>query len=481
MNKPKVFLPFLFLHFSLVFISSCFGPNPTGRPNDSSRQVAGKTHSDELHPFEQQYHNLVGKWTSISSDKKEFGALELFEGGNYLLKADGTKDNGKWSIVDVHHLSLGEVEYRFFFKGDNLVLVGKEGKRHELAKKDAEDSDIQSILNSDTLISPFVRRIFQDKSGNLWFGTQGDGVARYDGDTLEYFSIDEGFGGVVVRGIVEDAAGNVWFGTERGITKYDPSAGPSTSSGRRLRTGPASFTNFTKKDGLVHNDVWSITIDREGIIWIGTLQGVSRFNGEVFTPFDLPEAEPDPNRGVTSSRIVHSIMEDSHGKMWFGTNGGAYIYDASLLEGQGGSLSNISTKDGLPDNNVNDILEDKDGNIWFATHYQGVCRWDGTSFTTISTKRRESGTEVWSLFKDRSGNIWFPIESFGVYCYNGESAINFHEKDGLASGAIQCVYEDREGRIWLGGWMGLFRYDSSASLRPGGEPFFSVTRYGPWP
>ena len=113
-----------------------------------------------------------------------------------------------------------------------------------------------------------------------------------------------------------------------------------------------SFTNFTEKDGLVNNDVWSIVIDSKGIIWIGTLQGVSRFDGKDFTPFDLPDAEPDPTRGVTSAKMVHSIMEDSKGKMWFGTNGGAYIYD-------GKNLTNISEKDGLCHNSVNCILEDK--------------------------------------------------------------------------------------------------------------------------
>lgn len=457
MNKTLAFPPAQFLFFFLVFIASCSGQSRTESSKDSiTRQVESKTLSDILTPYEQRFQNMVGKWASASSDKEVFGALELFEDNNFQLTNNGEKNSGKWRIVDVHHLSLGDVTYRFFFKGNNLVLADQEGKQYELTKQNAERSDLQAILDSDTLISPFVRRIFQDKSRNLWFGTQGDGVARYDGDTLEYFSVEEGFGGVVVRGMVEDAAGNVWFGTERGITKYDGT----------------SFTNFTKKDGLIHNDVWSLAIDRKGIIWIGTLQGVSRFNGKVFTPFDLPETEPDPNRGVTSARIVHSIMEDSHGKMWFGTNGGAYIYDAHLPSGQGGSLSNISTKDGLPDNSVNDILEDKDGNIWFATHYNGVCRWDGTSFTRMPTKERDSGTEAWSLYEDHSGSIWFPVESFGVYRFDGESLTNFHEEDGLASGAIQCTFEDREGRLWFGGWMGLFRYD--------GKSFFSITKYGPW-
>ncbi len=298
-------------------------------------------------------------------------------------------------------------------------------------------------------ISAFVRRVFQDQSGNLWFGTNGDGVCRYDGDALEYFSINEGFGGVAVRGIVEDKEGNVWFGTERGLTKHDGQ----------------SFTNFTEKDGLIDNDVWSIVIDNKGEIWIGTLQGVSRFDGRVFVPFALPEAEPDPMRGVTSGKIVHSIMEDSKGNMWFGTGGGAYIYD-------GKSLSNLSEEDGLCHNSVNCILEDKDGNIWFATHHNGVCRWDGKSFTHFTAEDGVNGTEAWNLYEDQSGHVWFPIENFGVYRYDGKSFTNFQKKQGLTSNAIQCTFEDREGRFWLGGWMGLFRYD--------GKSIFSVGKNGPW-
>jgi ligand-binding sensor domain-containing protein len=301
----------------------------------------------------------------------------------------------------------------------------------------------------DLEISKFVRRIFQDKSGNLWFGTNGDGVARYNGESLDYFSIQEGFGGLAVRGIVADKEGNIWFGTERGLTKYDG----------------ASFINYTEKDGLINNDVWSIAIDRNGIIWIATLQGLSRFNGKAFSDFILPAAAPDYNRGVTSAKIVHSIMEDSKGKMWFGTSEGAYVYD-------GVSLTNISEKDGLCNNAVNDILEDKKGNIWFATHYKGVCFWDGASFTQIATKERASGTEAWSLYEDKFGQIWFPIENFGVYRYHTNSLINFNEKDGLASTAIQCIFEDKEGRLWLGGYMGLFRYD--------GISFYNVGKNGPW-
>lgn len=324
-------------------------------------------------------------------------------------------------------------------------------------------------------ISPFVRRIWQDRQGNFWFGTNGDGVIRYNGDSLTYFSFNQGFNGLAVRAILEDQQGNIWFGTEAGISRYTPAA-----SGKAI----GNFTNYTQADGLIHNDVWSMITDRKGIIWIGTLQGVSRFNGKTFTTFDLPETKPDYSRGVTSARIAHSIMEDSRGRIWFGTNGGAYIYDPLLGPD---SLLNLSVKDGLCHNTVNSILEDDHGNFWFATHHNGVCRWNGKSFTHFTPEDGVHGTEVWSLFKDQDGNIWFPTEGFGIFRYNSshtaetneEVFTNFGESDGLISKAIQCIFQDKEGRIWCGGWLGLYRYDPS-STASSALPFVNLTKNVPW-
>ena len=164
------------------------------------------------------------------------------------------------------------------------------------------------------------------------------------------------------------------------------------------------------------------------------------------------------------AKIVHAIRQDSQGRMWFATNGGAYVYD-------GESLTNISEKEGLCHNSLNDILEDKDGNFWFATHHNGVCRWDGKSFTHINSKDGVNGTEAWKLYSDSSGNVWFPIEHSGIYRYDGKSFTNFHRQQGLTSEAIQCFLEDREGRVWVGGVFGLFRFD--------GNSFFSSLKRRP--
>lgn len=302
-------------------------------------------------------------------------------------------------------------------------------------------------------ISDFVRRIHEDHRGHMWFGTNGDGVIRYDGRTTEQFDRRTGFGGDAVRGIVEDADGNVWFGTNEGLTRWDGTA----------------FTSIIITDDPTSpgaNDVWALTIDDAGIMWVGTLAGASTFDGQSFTPVDLPATEPDLSRGVTSSRIVHSIMQDSRGRMWFATNGGVFIRD-------GAELQHISTADGLCGNVVNDVLEAPDGSYWFATHHHGVCRMKDGAFTHFGPADGVEGDEAWDLYADRAGNIWFPTEHHGVYRYDGESFRRFGEDDGLLSPAVQCTFEDSAGRIWVGGYRGLYRND--------GDGFINLTRSMPWP
>ena len=116
-------------------------------------------------------------------------------------------------------------------------------------------------------ISQYIRRMFQDRNGTIWFGTNGDGLARYDarlndsskqGSPLAYFTVNEGFGGQAVRGIVEEQNGNLWFATDAGVWRYDGKY----------------FEQFDRKNGLGSNEVWSILIDKSGAVWCGTEAGV---------------------------------------------------------------------------------------------------------------------------------------------------------------------------------------------------------------
>ena len=83
-------------------------------------------------------------------------------------------------------------------------------------------------------VDAYVVAAFEDSKGNLWFGTNGQGVARWDGNVLRYFSIGEGLIDNVVTGIAEDRDGNLWFGTQAGTSRYDGN----------------TFTSFGPAEGL---------------------------------------------------------------------------------------------------------------------------------------------------------------------------------------------------------------------------------------
>ncbi len=303
-------------------------------------------------------------------------------------------------------------------------------------------------------ISEYIPRVFEDTKGNLWLGTNGDGLARYDGKTLTYFGIKDGLGGKVVRAIAEDKNGNIWLGTEGGLTRFDGK----------------SFTNFTVKNGLPHNEVWSILIAK-GTIWVGTLQGACRSNTSTgtlaFTPFHIPAAiARDYSVGVTSPAVIFCIIQDKAGNIWFATNGrGVFRYN-------GKALTNFSAKDGLCNDFVQWMLQDNNGDMWFATRHGGISRYNGKVFTNFSGQDGLCSNEVWYIFADNSGNIWFTGSGCGVTKYDGKAFTNFRENNGITRNHVQGIAQDSKGTLWFGFSGGLFRLN--------GTSFINVTKNGPW-
>ena len=100
-----------------------------------------------------------------------------------------------------------------------------------------------------------VGAIYRDKSGNLWFGTQGGGVSRYDGKSFTNFTTAQGLANNVVSSICEDKSGNLWFGTQGGgVSRYDGNCEALTNTNKKNKKDVSkSFTNFTTAQGLANN------------------------------------------------------------------------------------------------------------------------------------------------------------------------------------------------------------------------------------
>ena len=303
------------------------------------------------------------------------------------------------------------------------------------------------------LVSQYVRSIFQDSKGNLWFGTLEEGVVRYDVKTLTYFDSLDGFKTNSVHAIAEDRSGHLWFGTEdQGVYKYDGKY----------------FKNYNKAAGLSNTSVGrkSILVDKSGNIWVGTMGGVFRYipsadstGGQCFSLFDLlPPIH------------VEGIMEDKNGNIWFASsNKGVFRYD-------GKSIININEMEGLGDNYAGGMAQDKSGNIWFISK-TGICKFDGKTFTEFTSKDGIGGTEIWGIFIEESGIIWITARGSttrfdpSVPITNRKAFTVFTVKDGLNC-CVQSMYQDRLGNMWFGTGQGLYRFD--------GIRFYQVKQNGPW-
>lgn len=310
----------------------------------------------------------------------------------------------------------------------------------------------QTHSNLNGKVTEFVRKMYQDKKGNFWFGTNGDGIIRYDNKALEEFDITEDFNRNTgaVRGIAEDNVGNIWFGTSSGLIKFDGK----------------NFKVFSKKEGLPSDEIWGMIIDKKGLIWLGTTGGIYQFDGEEFTNFPLPKSivkNPEP---MLSNNLVFKFLEDQNGTMWFVTDGnGIYNYKNS-------NFTQLTKSNGLTDNNTSDVFQDSKGNIWIGTYNGGVSKYDGSTFFNFTKDGLIEGSEVYNFCEDKKGNVWFSAENYGVYRFDGKKFTQFTIEDGLATNTIQSIYEDNKGQIWFGTWEGISLYD--------GKEVTDVTDKEPW-
>jgi ligand-binding sensor domain-containing protein/two-component sensor histidine kinase len=187
-----------------------------------------------------------------------------------------------------------------------------------------------------------VRNLFRDSRGALWIGTDGQGIARIDASGVVRYTMNQGLINDFIRAFCEDREGGLWIGTDGELSRFHP-GGPNNQG---------AFQNFTVKDGLVYQSIRALLLDRAGDLWVATDGGLSRLRGGRF----IDEPVIERLRG----QKVWSLLEDAEGKLWIGTNG------AGLFMLKDGTLTQFTTKAGLPSNKIHSIIEDAQGSLWMS-------------------------------------------------------------------------------------------------------------------
>lgn len=266
---------------------------------------------------------------------------------------------------------------------------------------------------------------------------------------------DNGLSNNKVNCILQDKRGFIWIGTDDGLNRYD---------GNNFIV----FKNIPGQSSSVSgNTITDLHEDKEGVLWIATADGgISRYN------YRLPPAEqfrqykhhPGDSTSIPVN-IINALQEDRDGYLWLATSGAAVL----RFDKQKEKFMKLAGAGGLT---INDMCFDKDGIMWAGREGGSILKVDTKTFQWqidpkyINFYAALPHVVVTRLFPDSKKNIWFGSWDKAVYRYNAatgiEESFTNRKNQPFSFGVDEPIAfnEDKQGRIWIGGkYEGLYVYD----------------------
>jgi diguanylate cyclase (GGDEF)-like protein len=312
----------------------------------------------------------------------------------------------------------------------------------------------------DGLSNSEIMTILQDQDGLMWFGTQ-NGLNRYDGYSVTIYRQDDSDPYSISSSLVlcsaESPDGTLWFGTDSGgLNRYDKTTGRFTA----FRANPDDPAD---PSALSSDSVWSLLVDRSGIVWAGTRAGLNRLDpatGQI-TVF-----HPNPGDERPLAQWVLRIYEDSRNQLWVGTRLGL-----NRLERQTGTfttfLPNPEDPTSIRSEQAWAIYEDSRGDIWIGTRGGGLNRYDQETDTFTAYLNDPdnplslSHNNVWDIIEDPiTGRLWVGTEQGGLNNFDPKTGTftayrhNPNDPYTLSHDDTFRLYFDRSGVLWTGSRVG---------------------------
>jgi signal transduction histidine kinase/ligand-binding sensor domain-containing protein len=304
-----------------------------------------------------------------------------------------------------------------------------------------------------------ISSMIEDKAGNIWFGTEGAGVTKFDGRNFTQFTAENGLSHNNVMSILEDNNNNIWFGYYDGlfdkydgqnITKYQLPEGNRdlvqsinedndgniwfNSNIGVIKYDGVSFFQYSYKQGLQLGTILSIINDKNGNLWFAGLGGIAKFDGTSFYHYSQKE-------GLLSD-FNFSILEDKSGNLWIGHESGVSKFNNS-------TFSQYTTNEGVPAGSILQIKEDYLGHIWFGTADNGIFKFDNTYFSHFTTQDGLEANTIESILSDKMHNLWIGTYGGGVSKYNSHHFTNYTSIEDLDMKNVQGIAADHDGNFWF--------------------------------
>jgi signal transduction histidine kinase/ligand-binding sensor domain-containing protein len=382
------------------------------------------------------------------------GVTPLYEDSGGNLWAGAMNGLWRWKPGPPRLYAMPDPAQRIYAlaeSGDGGILIAKHSGVTKLRNGKTEAYPLPAGLQ----FQP--HRLLRDRNGGLWIGALVDsGLVHIHEGKADLFTTANGLSGASVSALLEDREGSIWVATVDGLDRFREFAIPTISV----------------QQGLSSQGFGSILAARDGSLWLGTSEGLNRWNQGQITVYRHRRqggvrgasqlTAPTVARGAEWQRtvreitdrglpekIAESIFEDNRGQIWVGTQSGV----AFLKSGRFVPVASV------PYGVVHSITGDSAGNLWMSNQ-QGLFHlleaglveripWDRLG-------RREPATAI--LHDGRQGGLWLGFRDGGVaYLNRGQIQASYGAADGLAEGMIRTFYLDASGSLWAATDGGLSR------------------------
>jgi ligand-binding sensor domain-containing protein/signal transduction histidine kinase len=234
--------------------------------------------------------------------------------------------------------------------------------------------------------------------------------------TFHNLNVDDGLVQSQATSLAQDKTGNLWIGTLGGLSCYDGK----------------SFTNYTVRNGLLNNTVQAVAADQYGHIWAGTPTGICMYNGKTFINYTRAQSD----RKIINTAQQIQIENDT---VWWRVQGDLYFITHGKID--------IYAPPGAP-GYVAAILVEKTG-MWIAKdgtiYHTGAKSWDSVAFTYSPDQKPPN---VFRIFRDGTGTVWATTNT-GLYRVDKGQLTAMNVNNQLNSPVFTAVTQDRAGALWL--------------------------------
>ena len=269
-----------------------------------------------------------------------------------------------------------------------------------------------------------IAAFLEDREGNLWVATNGNGLFQVRPRRVSVFGAAEGLADRTVLSLIEDRSGALWA---------------ANKSGNIDRIENGTVTHFEFGGGDPNRSISALCEDRAGTLWAARRSGsVFRFQNDKFLPAT--------NSAMPVWRVA-AIVEDADGHLCFGGEQGLAMWDGS-------TLTRYGAEQGLAAQDVSALAVDADGGVWTGTADGALFHGRDGHFAKAAALGSRA---VSALLTDAGGSVWIATLGSGLFHWNAGKVTRFSERQGLPEDRLTCVLDDGAGHLWLGSLAGIFR------------------------